>query len=257
MSQPWHVGELLGFDLETTGVARHGDVPVSFALVAFADGRITRRLGGLVDPGREIPAEAVAVHGITTEQARAEGMPLSRALETVRDALLDAAARGVPVVGMNLSYDLSMLDHQLRLADGPGLSEAGWDGPVLDVLVLDRHLDRYRPGKRRLPDLCAHYQVAVDRSHDAGADAEASTLVLLALCDRYPAVPATTLTELTRLQAGWHREWATGYSAWRKGRGLAELSPEEGDWPLARATTLAALAPRATAGSARSVSPAP
>lgn len=237
MAKAWHTAELLGLDLETTGVRRHEDVPVSFALVHVEGGRVARRVAGLVDPGREIPLEAVAVHGITTERARAEGMPLRDALRLLRDAVVSAAGRGVPVVGMNLSYDLSMLDHQLRLAGEPGLLESGWEGPVLDVLVLDRHLDRYRSGKRRLEHLCAHYAVRLDAAHEAGADAEAAALVLLALCERFPTVPATDLAELTRLQAGWHREWAERFGTWLESQGRDRLDPGEHNWPLARPTS--------------------
>lgn len=240
----WHTGALLGLDLETTGVRRHGDVPVSFALVRVDGGQVTGRRAGLVDPGRAIPAAATAVHGITTERARREGMALGHALELLLGALLEAAADGVPVVGMNLSYDLSMLDHQLRLVTGSGLVDAGWDGPVLDVLVLDRHLDRYRPGKRQLAHLCAHYAVALDAAHEAGADAEAAVRVLLALCARYPDLATVEPAELTRRQASWHREWAERFAATRpaaaSGQPAAPHDPAEGDWPVARPAPLLA-----------------
>ena len=72
----WAKGEVLGFDFETTGVDRFHDVPVSFALVTLVGGVLVSTSSGLVDPGREIPAGATEVHGITTEQCRAEGMAL-------------------------------------------------------------------------------------------------------------------------------------------------------------------------------------
>ena len=230
----WHTGELLGFDLETTGVRRHGDVPVSFALVRVVAGQVVERVRGLVDPGCEIPAAATAVHGITTARARREGMPLEAALALLLEALEAAATRGVPVVGMNLAYDLSMVDHQLRLVRGRGLHEQGWVGPALDVLVLDRHLDRFRRGKRRLGHLCAHYTVALETAHEAGADAEAAVLVLLALCERFPSVRELELGELTRLQADWHRQWASGHDEWLTSQGRPGLAPADADWPLAR-----------------------
>lgn len=234
MAGGWHTGELLGFDLETTGVRRHGDVPVSFALVRVVAGQVVERVRGLVDPGCEIPAAATAVHGITTTRARQEGMPLGKALVLLGAALGEAADRGTPVVGMNLAYDLSMLDHQLRLEHGTGLLERGWAGPALDVLVLDRHLDRFRPGKRRLAHLCAHYAVTLEAAHEAGADAEAAVLVLLALCERYPSVRELDVWELTRLQAEWHREWAWRHHEWLTSQGRRGLAPADADWPLAR-----------------------
>ena len=66
----WVAGEVLGFDFETTGVDRFNDVPVSYALVHVVDGVVDTSWSGLVDPGRDIPEGATAVHGISTERAR-------------------------------------------------------------------------------------------------------------------------------------------------------------------------------------------
>lgn len=232
MAGGWQHAELLALDLETTGVDRRHDVPVSYALLVVAGGAVQRRHVGLVDPGREIPAEATAIHGITTERARAEGQPLGEAVTLLAEAVLRASARSVPVVGMNLAFDLSILDHQLRRLLGEGLAERGWHGPVLDVLVLDRHCDRYRRGRRRLEHLCAHYEVALHRGHEAGCDAEAAVGVLLALCRRFPALLERDPAELTAHQASWHREWARSYNAWRSRSGLSPLVPDDFSWPL-------------------------
>lgn len=236
----WHDGEILGFDLETTGVDRFRDVPVSFALVTVVGGTVVARSTGLVDPGRPIPAAATRVHGITSEQARASGRPLAEALALVADALVDASARGVPVVGMKLDYDLTIVDVQCRLADGRGIEERGFDAPVLDALVLDRHFDRFRRGRRTLADLCAHYEVVIDNAHDAAADAEATLDVLAAMCRRFPELCDGDPAALHRSQVGWHREWAASYDDWRRRQGMAPLDPREYDWPLGGATPQAA-----------------
>lgn len=232
MDDGWQGAELLALDFETTGIDRARDVPVSYALVVAHAKTVTRREQALVDPGRPIPAAATAIHRITTERAQREGISLATAIDRVGRAVVDAGRRGVPIVGMNLSFDLSILDARLRELDGAGLSERGWSGPVLDVLVLDRHFDRFRPGKRRLENLCAHYAVAVDSSHDAGADAESALGVLFALCALHPELAATDLASLTAAQAGWQREWATTYSRWRVGKGLSPLDDDEHCWPL-------------------------
>ena len=52
---------------------------------------------------------------------------------------------------------------------------------MLDAVVLDRHVDRYRKGSRTLAALCAQYGVTIENAHDASADAMASVGVLLAL----------------------------------------------------------------------------
>ncbi len=228
----WHEGELLGFDLETTGVDRYVDVPVSFALISVAGGAAVTRETGLVDPGRPIPAAATRVHGITTERARSEGLPLSLAVATLVAALADASARGVPVVGMKLDYDLTMLDVLCRSTDGRGLVERGFAAPVLDVLVLDRHFDRFRRGRRTLADLCGHYGVAIANAHDAAADAEATVGVLLAMCTCFRELSEAEPSVLHRSQVLWHREWAESFDAWRRGKGMPPLDRRELDWPL-------------------------
>ncbi|HVX21582.1 MAG TPA: exonuclease domain-containing protein [Acidimicrobiales bacterium] len=229
----WHDGELLGFDLETTGVDRFSDVPVSFALVTVVGGQVVDRRTSLVDPGRAIPEGATEVHGITTARARAEGMALADAVDLVAGALLAASRRGVPVVGMKLDYDLTMLDTQCRWLGGSGLFDRGFGGPVLDALVIDRRFDRYRKGRRRLVDLCDQYQVAIDHAHDAAADAEAAVRVLLALCGRFPRLCAMQPQDLHLAQGWWHRQWARSYDAWRREKAMTPLDPREEQWPIA------------------------
>ena len=150
----WPTGELLGLDFETTGIDRFNDVPVSYALVSVVEGVVIRSWSGLIDPGREIPSEATAVHGISTERARDEGMPLRAAISLVSDAVIAASARGVPLVGMKLDYDLTILESQARDLCGAGPIDRGWCGPVLDAVVIDRHFDPDRQGRRTLVDLC-------------------------------------------------------------------------------------------------------
>jgi DNA polymerase-3 subunit epsilon len=229
----WTDGELLAFDLETTGVDRFGDVPVSLALVSLRGGVVVERVLRLVDPGRPIPEEATAVHGITDERARREGMPMRAAVELMAAALVDASRRGVAVVGVKLDYDLTMVDVLCRAVDGRGLPERGWTGPVLDALVLDRHVDPFRHGRRTLVDLCELYGVTIGSPHRADCDAEAAAAVLLSMAARYEELSGASLHDLHHGQVEYHREWVASYDRWRRGRGLEALDPREADWPLA------------------------
>jgi DNA polymerase-3 subunit epsilon len=232
-SAPWHDQDLLAFDLETTGVDRFEDVPVSYALVTLRGGEVLDEDASLVDPARTIPPRASAVHGITTERARREGMSLGTAVRRIAGTLLDASRRGVPVVGMKLDYDLTMLDSCYRRETGRGLTDDGFCGPVLDALVIDRHVDRYRRGKRTLADLCAHYGVAIEHAHDASADAKAAADVVRALCARYPELLASSPAELHVAQQSWHREWIVSFSEWRLRRGLRVEPDDDARWPIA------------------------
>jgi DNA polymerase III subunit epsilon len=224
---------VLGLDFETTGIDRFNDVPVSYALVSVREGVVVRSWSGLIDPGREIPPEATAVHGISTERARREGMPLEAAISLVSDAVIAASARGVPLAGMKLDYDLTILETQARDLFGSGPIDQGWCGPVLDAVVIDRHFDPDRKGRRTLVDLCAYYGIDIENAHDAAADAMASIEVLFALAVRFDALWDSDLGRLHRDQINWHREWTAGYDAWRLAEGMIPIDPRDYVWPVA------------------------
>ncbi|HVA09370.1 MAG TPA: exonuclease domain-containing protein [Acidimicrobiales bacterium] len=236
----WAAREVLGFDFETTGVDRFNDVPVSYALVSVVAGDVAATTAELVDPGRDIPAGATEVHGISSERARAEGIPLGNAVMKVADAVIAASQRRVPLAGMKLDYDLTILDTQLRQLTGVGLVERGWCGPVLDAVVLDRHLDRFRAGSRTLGSLCNYYGVDIGNAHDATADAVASVRVLIALSARYKEMRDTEPPSLHELQIEWHQDWARSYDEWRFSRGMAPMDPRDYVWPVAPAILPAA-----------------
>jgi len=230
----WIDGELVGFDLETTGVDPYTDAPVSFALVQYENGKPNpESWTGIINPGRLIPDTAIVVHGITNARAEAEGRELAEAVGEITSFLLGASKNGVPVVGMNVSYDLKMIDALNRRLFGHSLSDLGWDGPVFDILVIDRHCDKYRKGGRKLIDLCLHYGVSEDGMlHNAAKDVEASVAVLLEQCRCYTELQMGGLTELYQSQQAWHREWAENFSKYLVSKGNDPLSESELSWPL-------------------------
>jgi len=226
----WVERELLGMDTETTGPDPFTAIPVSYAFVLRRDAERMSVQSGLIDPGVEIPAEATAIHGITTEQARDEGMPLDEALALIKDRLMWAQAERVPLVVMNGSFDLTIID---RLA---GLDD--WDSPVLDVFVLDKANDRYRKGSRRLPALAEHYGVTLPDelggAHSAATDAAGSILVLLAMCERYDWLPIQTIYYLHKRQIAQYREQQQSLSEYFVEKGDPPIPEDEWVWPIKR-----------------------
>lgn len=230
----WIDGAVLGFDTETTGVDVATDRVVTAALVRRTPtGTVVRRW--LLDPGVPIPQGATAIHGVTTEQARAQGRAPRAALDEIADELATALLRDEPVVAFNASFDLSLLDAELRRHRLPTLPDriARDVRVVIDPLVLDRHLDRFRPGKRRLGDLCAHYGVPTDTLHAADADVMATLGVLAALGRCFPVLGSMDADEVHDRQVGAHRLWAESFNAWRTTQGLAGPGAELG-WPSRR-----------------------
>lgn len=232
----WAAGPYLAFDTETTGVNTAVDRIVTAAVVDIRPGQEPRTRTWLVNPGVEIPAEATAVHGITTEMARADGVHPSTALDEISLEIETAFASGIPLVAMNASFDLTLLDRELIRYKLGGLGErlGGYDAirPVLDPMVLDREVDKYRRGKRTLEALCQHYQVKIDGAHDASADAIASCRVLFRLAKQYPrSIGTVDLHELHDKQIGWHAERMADFAKYLRSKG-EDPKDVDGSWPI-------------------------
>ncbi|MFF5425041.1 MULTISPECIES: 3'-5' exonuclease [unclassified Streptomyces] len=234
MTTHWYEGPLAAFDTETTGVDVEEDRIVSAALVvqdtAGARPRVTR---WLVNPGIPVPEAATAVHGLTDDHLQRNGRWPAPVMEEVGRALAEQAAMGRPLVVMNAPFDLTILDRELRRhrASSLGRYLETTSLCVLDPRVLDKHLDRYRKGRRTLTDLCAHYEVELGAAHDAAADAAAAMEVVRAVGRRFASrLERLTPAELHTLQAVWHAAQARGLQAWFARQGTPELVDPA--WPL-------------------------
>ena len=101
-------GKMFAFDLETTGTNPHECRIVTSALVRI-DGGAPQAKELLADPGVEIPEAAAAVHGITTEHARAHGRPHDEVLAETIAEIRRAWRDGLTLVAYNAAYDLTVL----------------------------------------------------------------------------------------------------------------------------------------------------
>lgn len=229
----WFDGQLLGFDLETTSLDTRVSLPVQYAFVLKHAGAPLQyhSKSAIVNPEVEIPASAVAIHGITTQRCQEEGISLQQAVVGIVRRVLWAAERGIPLVGFNISYDLTIVDRLAQQHMGASLPAQGWDGPVLDVLVLDKQLDPYRKGSRKLLDMAQHYGVPFEGAHDAVADVIATLNVLLAMVPRFPELqhPAQ---QWWRDQIRWRRTQSESYSKYRVGKGQMPVPDHEHHWPI-------------------------
>jgi DNA polymerase-3 subunit epsilon len=217
------------FDLETTGI----DVDICRIVTAHvgvidADGEVIEQREWLVDPGVEIPTAASLIHGVTTEQARLEGQGAPSAAAEIIAALTDVASRGLPIVAYNAAYDLTVLE---REAARYGLAPLASPRPVIDPLVIDKAVDRYRRGKRTLTATAAHYGVALPNAHDAGADAVAAGRVAQAIARAFPELAAIAVADLHARQVDWCRQQAESYQEWRRANGEPEFTTS-GAWPV-------------------------
>lgn len=231
----WIDRPLLGFDTETTGTSVADDRIVTVALVhSVGPGRENETVATwLIDPGVEIPEPAQRVHGISTEHARTHGMRPAPALDEVAGMIVDALRQDVPLVAFNISFDLQIIENELRRYGLPTLEERlGHEiAPVLDALVIDRGLDRFRKGKRTLTAVLEHYGLTQDgRLHTADVDVSATLDVLRAQVAKFPQLGQSSLAELHREQMTWHRSWAENFNEYLRSKGRTpDANP---NWPM-------------------------
>lgn len=221
----WHIHPRAAFDLETTGrdplTAR-----IVTASVVLVNGRgdVLQHHEWLADPGVDIPAEATAVHGIATQTARAHGAPAAQVVNQVASVLNGFFRERIPVLAFNARYDFTVL---AREGQRHGICTPD-PFPVLDPYVMDKHADRFRPGKRTLTAMCAHYGVPLDNAHTSAADVLATLGVGAVLAERFPKLrrPAP---ELHEVQMTWALRQAESFQEY-----LRRSNPDalvEGQWP--------------------------
>ncbi|MDI9886676.1 exonuclease domain-containing protein [Streptomyces sp. HNM0645] len=199
----WITGPLAAFDLETTGTDVETDRVVTAAVVRLEPGGdVSEERTWLLDPGVVIPEQASAIHGVSTAHAREHGVPAASAIEDIAEAVAGVLRSGIPLVVMNARYDLSLLDRECRRYGLESVTERLGTAPVpvVDPLVIDKHVDKYRKGKRALHALCAHYGVPLEDAHDARADAVAAARVVRRMGERHRPVGRMPLTALHELQ---------------------------------------------------------
>lgn len=128
----------LVFDTETTGLpiwkepSDHPDQPhiVDLAASLFdATGLEVERLDCIINPSIEIPDDVAAIHGITTEIAREQGIEPADAL----DQFMAMARKATALVGHNVSFDIRMV----RILAARVTGEK-WDNPLPTFCTMRR-----------------------------------------------------------------------------------------------------------------------
>lgn len=217
------------FDTETTGVDVASARIVSAAIALLGpDGDVQERRDWLINPGVEIPRRASEVHGISTEMAVANGMQPEVGIAQIVESLRDGLQRGYPIVAYNAPFDLSLLAHE---AQRYGIEMLSPIRPVLDPLVIDKQMDRYRRGKRTLDVTAQHFGVPLDDAHEAGADAIAAGRVMQALAQAHTTKLPDDLDLLHDAQVEWAAAQAANFQEYMR----RERDPHfvaEGSWPL-------------------------
>lgn len=185
------------FDTETTGLPKRWDAPITDTSnwprciqIAWQlhdeMGQLIEHQDYLVKPdGFNIPYDAERIHGISTELAQAEGIPLAEVLEKFNIAL----SKSKFIVGQNVGFDVNIMGCEFYRM---GVESNMPIKPVLDtcteVTASILQLPGGRGGKFKLPTLTELHQylfnVPFAEAHNATADVEATTRCFLELIRR-------------------------------------------------------------------------
>ena len=185
------------FDTETTGLPRSWSAPITDTdnwprciQIAWQlhdeMGNLIEHQDYLVKPeGFNIPYDAERIHGISTELAMEDGIPLTEVLGKFNIALSKAKY----IVGQNVGFDVNIMGCEFhRMGVGSDMVRM----PVLDtcteVTAELLKLPGGRGGKFKLPTLTELHQFLFGQpfaeAHNATADVEATTRCFLELIKR-------------------------------------------------------------------------
>ncbi|MFY0630514.1 MAG: DNA polymerase III subunit alpha [Flavobacteriaceae bacterium] len=204
------------FDTETTGLPKSWNAPITDTdnwprciQIAWQlhdeMGNVVEHNDFLVQPdGFNIPYDAERIHGISTELAQEQGIPLDEGLTLFNEALQKTKF----IVGQNLEFDINIMGCEFhRLGVENNLTEL----PVLDTCTertaLMCQIPGGRGGKFKLPTLTELHNhlfgTGFGEAHNATADVEATTRCFLELI---------RLREFTKEQLDVDEDYFTNFS---------------------------------------------
>lgn len=169
-------------DLETTGLNPDRDAIIEVGAVRFRDGEPVETFATLINPGRPIPYEITQLTGITDADVARQPRFTEIAGQLMRFVGL------APIVGHNVSFDLSFLRGQGLFVENQGLDT--WELAT----VLLPHQSGYSLGA-----LVQHFGLTLENAHRALDDARATGELFARLYETALRLPQPTLLEIARV----------------------------------------------------------
>ena len=181
----------LALDCETTGLYANSRVVQLAWQLHDRHGRLKDAATHIVYPeGFEIPWETTQIHGITTEKATKEGIPLDIVLKGLDEAL----QRANYLVGYNLAYDIRMLSGEYERMGWPCTLSSK---PGRDTMNETKDYVAIRKGNSyKQPKLTELYEKVFQKpfpeAHNAAYDVAATAACFFALLRQGILAPRTT-----------------------------------------------------------------
>lgn len=188
LGTPLHQVTFVVVDVETTGGAPDSASLTEVAAARYRGGELLGTFQTLVQPGESIPPLITALTGISDAMVSA-----APRVDEVLPALVEFIG-GAVLVGHNLRFDLSFLDHALISTGRDRLSNA-----TVDTLALARRLVRDMVPNCKLGTLASNLRLEHRPSHRALNDVLATGDLLHALLERAGSFGIVELEELLDL----------------------------------------------------------
>jgi len=181
----------VSLDLETTGLNPEIDEIIEIGAVKFQDNQVTDTFCSLVNPQRALPYRIQVLCGI--EQSQLDAAPVFSELADGLSSFIE----GCPIVGHNISFDLSFLAQK-----GIKPTNATYDTRELAAIFLFQQSDY------SLSSLAKQLGLSVP-SHRALPDAMAAKDLFTALIDRALQLDLATIENLIHLAE--RADWELGH----------------------------------------------
>lgn len=205
----WAEYPIAMLDTETTGRDAQADRVIEVGIVIGYQGT-RKQMGWLINPGRPIPAETTAVHGIT--DADVEGKPTFAEVAGEILAFLEGAIPAAYNAAFDRGFMLAEFERAgIRFDKLPPAMRRDVDW--IDPLVFARELHRNEES-RALGDMAARLGIELTRAHRATDDADAALQVLYKFGQdpRVPRAYGSLIQEQRRLL----RQQDEARKFWRK-----------------------------------------
>ncbi|MBI1280059.1 MAG: DEAD/DEAH box helicase [Anaerolineaceae bacterium] len=190
-------GEFVALDLETTGFDPKTEAIIEFGAVRFRDGEVVAEYSTLINPGRPIPPEVVALTGISNDdflpKLHKPGEPSSAPAPALVQALpgIQSFVGNAPIIGHNISFDLNFL-----YPHGLFRNNLWVDTYDLAAIMLP-NATRYS-----LSSLSNQLGIELTEAHRALHDARASALLYWAMWQKILELPSPLIHEIVNLSQG-------------------------------------------------------
>lgn len=168
-------------DTETTGFSYYDNNVIEIAAMKIQDSRIVDQFHTLINPGKKIPSDASAVHGITDEMVSESPM-----FSEVMGSFLDFLGNGV-FVAHNVMFDWNFMNAEIQRHGGAKLPNQKMCTIELTKTIVPG-LPTYK-----LKYLVEHFGTKAQNEHRALADVSATVEIMLSL------LPKATKAQLRRL----------------------------------------------------------